>query len=69
MLASLYESLEPVITLFVYALCFSVSDCLLSACLHMLLDADVRLARRIRRDTVERGRDIDSVLEQVRPHS
>ncbi|KAF3535454.1 hypothetical protein F2Q69_00024531 [Brassica cretica] len=27
-------------------------------------DADVRLARRIRRDTVERGRDIDSVLEQ-----
>ncbi|KAL6994470.1 Uridine kinase-like protein 1, chloroplastic [Sarracenia purpurea var. burkii] len=28
-------------------------------------DADVRLARRIRRDTVERGRDIDSVLEQA----
>ncbi|CAK7328292.1 unnamed protein product [Dovyalis caffra] len=27
-------------------------------------DADVRLARRIRRDTVERGRDISSVLEQ-----
>ncbi|XP_072971634.1 uridine/cytidine kinase UKL1, chloroplastic-like isoform X4 [Typha angustifolia] len=27
-------------------------------------DADVRLTRRIRRDTVERGRDIDSVLEQ-----
>ncbi|CAN1273396.1 Uridine/cytidine kinase UKL1, chloroplastic [Linum perenne] len=27
-------------------------------------DADVRLARRIRRDTVERGRDLDSVLEQ-----
>ncbi|XP_073286352.1 uridine/cytidine kinase UKL1, chloroplastic isoform X1 [Primulina huaijiensis] len=27
-------------------------------------DADVRLARRIRRDTVQRGRDIDSVLEQ-----
>ncbi|KAL6143124.1 hypothetical protein ACLB2K_053820 [Fragaria x ananassa] len=27
-------------------------------------DADVRLARRLRRDTVERGRDIDSVLEQ-----
>ncbi|CAN1321683.1 Uridine/cytidine kinase UKL1, chloroplastic [Linum perenne] len=27
-------------------------------------DADVRLARRIRRDTVERGRDINSVLEQ-----
>ncbi|KAH9743560.1 Uridine kinase-like protein 1 [Citrus sinensis] len=27
-------------------------------------DADVRLARRIRRDTVERGRDVDSVLEQ-----
>lgn len=68
MLASLYESLEPVITLFVYALCLSLSDCLLFACLHMLLDADVRLARRIRRDTVERGRDIDSVLEQVRPH-
>ncbi|KAH7441111.1 hypothetical protein KP509_03G025700 [Ceratopteris richardii] len=27
-------------------------------------DADVRLARRIRRDTVERGRDINNVLEQ-----
>ncbi|KAK4282260.1 hypothetical protein QN277_013657 [Acacia crassicarpa] len=27
-------------------------------------DADVRLARRIRRDTVERGRDVCSVLEQ-----
>nr|GMC95323.1 uridine kinase-like protein 1, chloroplastic [Ipomoea batatas] len=27
-------------------------------------DADVRLARRIRRDTVERGRDLNSVLEQ-----
>ncbi|KAI4336304.1 hypothetical protein L6164_014845 [Bauhinia variegata] len=27
-------------------------------------DADVRLARRIRRDTVERGRDVHSVLEQ-----
>jgi hypothetical protein len=33
---------------------------------HLLVpDADVRLARRIRRDTVERGRDVDSVLEQV----
>ncbi|GLU11463.1 hypothetical protein SLE2022_282040 [Rubroshorea leprosula] len=27
-------------------------------------DADVRLARRIRRDTVERGQDVNSVLEQ-----
>ncbi|KAJ7956063.1 Uridine kinase [Quillaja saponaria] len=27
-------------------------------------DADVRLSRRIRRDTVERGRDVHSVLEQ-----
>eukprot|EP00252_Welwitschia_mirabilis_P018917 TRINITY_DN4240_c0_g3_i1.p1 TRINITY_DN4240_c0_g3~~TRINITY_DN4240_c0_g3_i1.p1 ORF type:complete len:493 (+),score=107.02 TRINITY_DN4240_c0_g3_i1:308-1786(+) len=27
-------------------------------------DADVRLARRIRRDTLERGRDVNSVLEQ-----
>ncbi|MBA0724578.1 hypothetical protein Golax_021257, partial [Gossypium laxum] len=27
-------------------------------------DADVRLARRIRRDMVERGRDVSSVLEQ-----
>ncbi|MQL68048.1 hypothetical protein Taro_000331, partial [Colocasia esculenta] len=26
--------------------------------------ADIRLARRIRRDTVERGRDVNSVLEQ-----
>lgn len=32
-----------------------------------LLDADTRLARRIRRDTVERGRDVNSVLEQVLP--
>lgn len=31
----------------------------------LLVDADVRLARRIRRDTVERGRDVNSVLEQV----
>ncbi|XP_009402183.2 uridine/cytidine kinase UKL1, chloroplastic isoform X2 [Musa acuminata AAA Group] len=29
-------------------------------------DADIRLARRIRRDTVERGRDVSSVLEQIR---
>lgn len=29
-------------------------------------DADVRLARRIRRDTVEKGRDIGAVLDQVR---
>ncbi|XP_054806338.1 uridine/cytidine kinase UKL1, chloroplastic-like, partial [Prosopis cineraria] len=27
-------------------------------------DADLRLARRIRRDTVDRGRDVQSVLEQ-----
>lgn len=33
---------------------------------YLNLDADVRLARRIRRDTVERGRDVNSVLEQVR---
>lgn len=35
-------------------------------CLNLYVDADVRLARRIRRDTVERGRDIHSVLEQAR---
>ncbi|XP_022732926.1 uridine kinase-like protein 3 isoform X3 [Durio zibethinus] len=29
-------------------------------------DADVRLARRIRRDTVDKGRDIDTVLDQIR---
>jgi len=29
-------------------------------------DPDVRLARRLRRDIVERGRDINSVLEQAR---
>ncbi|XP_058752099.1 uridine/cytidine kinase UKL1, chloroplastic-like isoform X1 [Vicia villosa] len=29
-------------------------------------DPDVRLSRRIRRDTVERGRDVHSVLEQAR---
>ncbi|KAK0602016.1 hypothetical protein LWI29_029607 [Acer saccharum] len=28
-------------------------------------DADVRLARRIRRDTVEKGRDIGTVLDQL----
>lgn len=28
-------------------------------------DADVRLARRIRRDTVEKGRDLKTVLDQV----
>lgn len=38
---------------------------LLSAFCYLYLDADVRLARRIRRDTVERGRDVNSVLEQV----
>lgn len=32
-------------------------------------DADVRLARRIRRDTVEKGRDIGTVLDQVGEHS
>ena len=41
-------------------LCFT-AVCLATMC----IDADVRLARRIRRDTVERGRDINSVLEQV----
>jgi uridine kinase len=34
----------------------------------MHVDADIRLARRIRRDTVERGRDVISVLEQVFNH-
>eukprot|EP00850_Spirogloea_muscicola_P021314 SM000244S08549 [mRNA] locus=s244:2006:7033:- [translate_table: standard] len=32
-----------------------------------LSDADVRLARRIRRDTLERGRDVHGVIEQVSP--
>lgn len=31
-----------------------------------IADADVRLARRIKRDTVEKGRDIATVLDQVR---
>jgi len=30
-----------------------------------IVDADVRLSRRIQRDTVERGRNIQNVLEQV----
>ena len=30
-------------------------------------DADVRLARRIRRDMAERGRDLDGVLQQCGP--
>lgn len=37
--------------------------------IHVVLcsaDADVRLARRIRRDTLERGRDVNGVIEQVR---
>lgn len=34
-------------------------------CLTLSADADVRLARRIRRDTVEKGRDIGTVLDQV----
>ena len=29
------------------------------------IDADIRLVRRISRDIVERGRDVNSVLEQV----
>jgi uridine kinase len=29
------------------------------------LDADVRLARRIKRDTLEKDRDIKTVLDQV----
>lgn len=45
-------------TLFFYSLWSSLSK-ILSA------DADVRLARRIRRDTVEKGRDIAMVLDQV----
>lgn len=55
---------------------FSTYDCsvyidmihLLQYCgfdVHLYTDADIRLARRIRRDTVERGRDVTSVLEQV----
>jgi hypothetical protein len=43
-----------------------------SLCISVVLwlhaDADIRLARRIRRDTVERGRDVTSVLEQVFKH-
>lgn len=36
-----------------------------SHCKIFSADADVRLARRIRRDTVEKGRDIGAVLDQV----
>jgi len=35
-------------------------------CITYYADPDVRLARRIKRDTVERGRDVQSVLEQAR---
>lgn len=28
-------------------------------------DSDLMLARRIRRDTVERGRDVNGILDQV----
>lgn len=38
-------------------------ECFIS--LNFKSDADVRLARRIRRDTVEKGRDIGAVLDQV----
>lgn len=37
-----------------------------SQCKVFSADPDVRLARRIRRDTVEKGRDIRTVLDQVR---
>lgn len=36
-----------------------------SHCKIFSADADVRLARRIRRDTVEKSRDIGTVLDQV----
>lgn len=36
-----------------------------SHCKIFSADADVRLARRIRRDTVEKSRDIGAVLDQV----
>lgn len=46
--------------------CSVVSISYVGSWYSLVVDADVRLARRIRRDTVERGRDLDSVLEQVR---
>ncbi len=36
-----------------------------SHCKIFSADADVRLARRIRRDTVDKHRDIGAVLDQV----
>lgn len=32
-------------------------------------DSDLMLARRIRRDTLERGRDVSGILDQVSDHS
>lgn len=42
-----------------------LSRTITSHCSIFSADADVRLARRIRRDTVEKGRDIGTVLDQV----
>jgi hypothetical protein len=50
-----------------YNLCYSSSTSLYSLPLYGSggADADVRLARRIRRDTLERGRDVNGVIEQA----
>lgn len=54
--------------LFVFLLdCITGLGCysMVFTCKIFSADADVRLARRIRRDTVEKGRDIGMVLDQV----
>ncbi|WP_435095694.1 uridine kinase [Halarchaeum sp. P4] len=38
----------------------------LDLCVYVEADADVRILRRIERDVVERGRDIEDVIEQYR---
>ncbi|OVE85276.1 uridine kinase [Natronolimnobius baerhuensis] len=37
---------------------------MLDLCLYVMTDADVRILRRIERDVVERGRDLEGVMEQ-----
>jgi uridine kinase len=48
--------------IFPYACSYILILHCMSAC---YVDPDVRLGRRIKRDTVERGRDVHSVLEQA----
>jgi len=71
-LIRLYFSFPISLQNFNFLLCITGCELLLLYSSHHAVfsaDADVRLARRIRRDTVEKGRDIAMVLDQVGLHS